>query len=239
VGVGFGAERLAREVELLFAGVRLGRADSDALVTEAQTRAFWSRWAAGEYDVVVGTQMVLRACEDAGVGLAAFANADTALNLPDFRAAEWTYRTIRRLLEGAAARRTVIQTFNPGHPAVAAAVAGDYNAFARGELAFRRRLDLPPFVELVNVVVEAVERARADEKAAAVRSHLSEIFKGEARIQGPAPAAVSRVRGRYRRQILVRTSARAVDDVSGALAALAVRKRDVAVRVDVDPYELF
>lgn len=239
IGVGFGAERLEREVSLLFPEARLGRADSDALATEARARAFWSRWAAGGYDVVVGTQMALRACEDAAVGLAVLANADAALHLPDFRSAEWTYRTIRRLMEPPAPRRIIIQTFNPAHPAIAAAVTGDYEAFARRELAYRRRLGFPPFSELVNVIVEAFDSAQADSAAASLRQCLREVFGDRAAIEGPVPAAVARARGRFRRQLLVKTTRAAVAAVSPALAALAVRKRDLAVRIDVDPYELF
>ncbi len=238
-GVGFGTEKLAAEVELLFGSARVGRADSDALPTPARARSFWEDFAAGAYDVVVGTQMALRALDDE-VALAALASADTAMNLPDFRASEQTFRTLRRMLEPSSRRRRVlIQTFYPDHYAVAAAAAGDYEAFAKQELAFRRRLNLPPFTHLVNVVVAEREEAGGERKASEVATRLEGIFGSRADILGPVPAPVARSRGRRRWQILIKTDLREIENAGAELAALASRKGPARVRVDVDPYELF
>ncbi|MEE9456577.1 MAG: hypothetical protein V3W11_05455, partial [bacterium] len=194
---------------------------------------------AGGYDVVAGTQMALRALDYADVTFAALANADTAMNLPDFRASERTYRTIRRMLQpSAASRRVLIQTFHPGHYAVAAAAADDYEAFAERELAFRRRLELPPYTHLVNVVVverKAAVSAKADEIAARLR----EMFVPPATVLGPVPAPVARARGERRWQILVKAELGEIESAAGELAALVRRKGPTTVKVDVDPYELF
>ncbi len=239
-GVGFGTEKLTAEVELLFANARVGRADSDALPTPRRARSFWEDVAAGAYDVVVGTQMALRALDDEEVALAALASADTAINLPDFRASEQTFRTVRRMLEPSSRRRRVlIQTFYPDHFALAAAAAGDYDGFAKQELAFRRRLELPPFTHLVNVVVAEREKAGGEKKAAEVATRLAGIFGPRADILGPVPAPVARSRGRCRWQILVKTNLGEIEKAGNELAALASRKGPARVRVDVDPYELF
>jgi primosomal protein N' (replication factor Y) len=240
-GVGFGTEKLAAEIRLLFPRARVARVDSDALPTPARARAFWEEFAGGAYDAIAGTQMALRAVGDPGVTLAALANADSAMNLPDFRASEQTFRTIRRMLEPSpASRRVVIQTFEPDHHAVAAAAAGDYEMFAERELAFRRRLNLPPYSRLVNVVVTE-HKGRGGEKAAAgVAAKLSHIFRDDAEVLGPVPAPLARLRGRRRWQILVK--APVDDDATRAgkdLAALVSRKGPVRVRVDVDPYDFF
>ena len=238
-GVGFGTEKLAAEIRLLLPAARVGRVDSDALRTPARARSFWEVFAAGGYDVVAGTQMALRALDYEEVTFAALANADTAMNLPDFRASERTYRVIRRMLEpSAASRRVVIQTFHPDHYAVAAAAADDYDAFAERELAFRRRLELPPYTHLVNVVV--VERkgagiAKADETAGRLRG----IFGPPATVLGPVPAPVARSRGERRWQILVKAELGEIESAAEDLAALVRRKGPTTVKVDVDPYELF
>ncbi|HUU57789.1 MAG TPA: primosomal protein N', partial [bacterium] len=242
-GVGFGTEKLAAEIRLLFRDARVARVDSDALKTAARTRAFWEDFAAGAYDVIVGTRMALRALGDPRVTLAALANADTAMNLPDFRASEQTFRTIRRMLEPSASpRRVIIQTFEPNHYAVAAAAVGDYGRFAERELAFRRRLNLPPYSRLVNVVVTE-HKGRGGEKAAsAVASALTRIFENGAEVLGPVPAPLARVRGRRRWQILVKTPDDDADAAARAgkgLAAVVSRKGPVRVRVDVDPYDFF
>lgn len=238
-GVGFGTEKLAAEIRLLLGDARVGRVDSDALRTPARVRSFWEVFAAGGHDVVAGTQMALRALDYADITFAALANADTAMNLPDFRASERTYRTIRRMLQpSAASRRVLIQTFHPGHYAVAAAAADDYEAFAERELAFRRRLELPPYTHLVNVVVverKAAGSAKADEIAARLRG----MFGPPATVLGPVPAPVARARGERRWQILVKAELGEIESAAEELAALARRKGPTTVKVDVDPYELF
>ncbi len=239
-GVGFGTEKLAAEVKLAFGRARVARVDSDALRTPTQVRKLWRDFAAGVYDVAVGTHMALRALDDGDVTLAALANADTAMNLPDFRASEQTFRTIRRMLEPAAARRRVIiQTFFPGHYAVAAAAADDYDAFAERELAFRRRLELPPYTHLVNVVVTERKPAAAATSPSGIGARLEEIFGPAAKVLGPMPAPVARARGGRRWQILIKAALPEIEKAAAELAALVRRKGPVEVKVDVDPYELF
>ncbi len=239
-GSGFGTEKLAAEVRLLLGDARVARVDSDALRTPARARSFWESFAAGEYDVVVGTQMALRALEYPEVAFAALASADTAMNLPDFRAAERTYRTIMRMLEPSPApRAAVVQTFYPEHFAVAAAAADDYAAFADRELAFRRRLELPPYTHLVNVIVGERRPGGGEKAAGEVAARLREIFRPPATVLGPVPAPVARARGRRRRQILVKAGLPEIERASTELAALARRKGPATVKVDVDPYDLF
>jgi len=240
-GVGFGTEKLAAEIRLLFPGARVARVDSDALPTPARARAFWEEFAAGAHDVIAGTQMALRALGNPRVSLAALANADSAMNLPDFRASEQTFRTIRRMLEPSPApRRVVIQTFEPNHHAVAAAASGDYELFAERELAFRRRLNLPPYSRLVNVVVTEYKGRGGEKAAAEVATAVARICGDGAEVLGPVPAPLARLRGRRRWQILVK--APVDDDATSAgrnLATLVSRKGPVRVRVDVDPYDFF
>jgi primosomal protein N' (replication factor Y) len=238
-GVGFGTEKLAREVELLSGTFRVARVDSDALRTPAQVRKRWEEIAAGKYDVVVGTQMARRALEYPAFTLAALASADTAMNVPDFRASERTYRMIRRMLEPSPGRRVIVQTFFPEHYAIASAAAGDYESFAERELAFRQRLRLPPFSLLVNVIISETKKAAAKDGVRQVAERFKEVFGEAAEIVGPLPAPVARTRGTPRWQILVKTSRAEVERVGEELAALAHRRGPVGVKVDVDPYDLF
>jgi primosomal protein N' (replication factor Y) len=241
-GVGFGTEKLAAEVRLLFEEARIGRADSDALRTPLQAKTFWADFAAGKFDVVVGTQMALRALDDEAVTFAAVANADTALNVPDFRAAEHTFRMLTQLGEPTPAkRRLLLQTFYPDHYAVAAAVADDYEAFARRELEFRRRLRLPPYTRLVNVIVAERKPLAARAAAEKVAARLADILGPAAEVGAPTPAPVARRRGYRRWQILARVPPATIEQgqAGEALAALVQRRGRLDVTVDVDPYDLF
>ncbi|UCH79390.1 MAG: primosomal protein N' [Candidatus Coatesbacteria bacterium] len=241
-GVGFGTEKLAAEVRLLFEEARIGRADSDALRTPLQVKTFWADFAAGKFDVVVGTQMALRALDDEKVTFVAVANADTALNIPDFRAAEYTFRMLTQLREPTPARRRLLlQTFHPDHYAVAAAVADDFEAFARRELEFRRRLRLPPYTRLINVVVAERKAAAARAAAEEVAARLADILGPEAEVGVPTPAPVARRRGYRRWQVLARVPPATIERAQAgeALAALVRRRGPLDVTVDVDPYDLF
>jgi len=228
------------EVQTAFPRARLARADSDVLRTPARARAFWEEYDRGLYDVVVGTQMALRAADDGAVGLAALANADAALTLPDFRAAEWTFRTIRRLVEAPAAhRQVVIQTFFPDHYAIASAVACDYDAFARAELAVRARLTLPPFSNLINIIIASRDAGAADALARQTYEAAAAAFRDGAAIIGPLAAAIPRLHGFFRRQLLVKADVAEIERQGPFLAALSRRKGKSRITVDVDPYDLF
>jgi primosomal protein N' (replication factor Y) len=210
--------------------------------TPLQAKTFWADFAAGKFDVVVGTQMALRALDDEAVTFAAVANADTALNVPDFRAAEHTFRMLTQLGEPTPAkRRLLLQTFYPDHYAVAAAVADDYEAFARRELEFRRRLRLPPYTRLVNVIVAERKPLAARAAAEKVAARLADILGPAAEVGAPTPAPVARRRGYRRWQILARVPPATIEQgqAGEALAALVQRRGRLDVTVDVDPYDLF
>ena len=159
--------------------------------------------------MLVGTQMVTKGHDFPGVTLVGVVLADTALALPDFRAAERTFQLLAQVAgragRGADAGRVIVQTFNPATPAVSCASTHDYAAFAEGELARRLRHGYPPFGRLLAVRVEGSEagaRRTAEALAAAARPAL----RGEVAMLGPAPAAIERIRGRTRWHLLFRAS---------------------------------
>jgi primosomal protein N' (replication factor Y) len=243
VGVGVGTEQVEEAVRALLPGARVARLDRDAVATAEQTAELLARFARRELDVLVGTQMVTKGHDFPGVTLVGVVLADTALALPDFRAAERTFQLLAqvggRAGRGADAGRVIVQTFNPATPAVSCASTHDYAAFAEGELARRLRHGYPPFGRLLAVRVEGSE-AGARRGAEALAEAARPALRGEVTMLGPAPAAIERIRGRTRWHLLFRASSPpALFRVHGVLARVARRPPGGAeVRFDMDPHSM-
>ncbi|HVO18393.1 MAG TPA: primosomal protein N' [Anaeromyxobacter sp.] len=242
-GVGVGTEQVEEAVRSLFPRARVARLDRDAVSSADDTAGVLARFANRELDVLVGTQMVTKGHDFPGVTLVGVVLADTALALPDFRAAERTFQLLAQVAgragRGADSGRVLVQTFNPRTPAVACAVAHDYARFAEGELGRRRALGYPPFGRMLAVRVEGRQdaaRRTAEALARAARPALGR----EVAMLGPAPAAIERLEGRYRFHLLFRADGpRSLFRVHRALAPAAARPPGgAAVRFDMDPYSM-
>lgn len=242
-GVGVGTEQVEEAVRARLPRARVARLDRDAVAGAGETAALLARFARRDVDVLVGTQMVTKGHDFPGVTLVGVVLADTALALPDFRAAERTFQLLTQVAgragRGADAGRVVVQTFNPGTRAVARAAQHDFDGFAEGELEERRRLRWPPFTRLLAARVEGTE-VSAPRAAEALARAARPALHGEVAMLGPAPAAIERIRGRTRWHLLFRAAApQALFRVHSALAPLARRPPSGArIRFDMDPYSM-
>jgi primosomal protein N' (replication factor Y) len=242
-GVGVGTEQVEVAVRELLTSARVARMDSDAVSGAGEAAQVLARFARRELDVLVGTQMVTKGHDFPGVTLVGVVLADTALALPDFRAAERTFQLLTQVA-GRAGRgddpgRVLVQTFHPHSPAVALAVGHDYAGFAELELERRRALGYPPFGRMLAVRVEGTEegaRRTAEALGAAALPALGEAVT----LLGPAPAAIERIRGRSRWHLLFRSpDAPSLRRVHRALAPVAARPPGGGqVRFDVDPHSM-
>jgi primosomal protein N' (replication factor Y) len=246
---GFGTERVEDEVRRRFPAARVKRVDSDAVEDAAALEAALASFGAGEVDILIGTQMVAKGLDFPRVTVVGVISADTAINLPDFRAAERTFQLVTQVT-GRAGRaglsgRAIVQTFCPEHAAIRAAVAHDSLGFLEKELGHRRALGYPPFARLARIVVSGPEEEEAA-RAAALLGAALESARAEAgalaekvRILGPAPAPIAVLRGRYRFVLLVKAPDRAplrpLLDAADAPPRLPARVR---VALDVDPVSM-
>jgi len=233
---GLGTERVEEAVRQLYPHARLLRWDRDTASGPDHER-YLQTFMDHRADVLVGTQMIAKGLDLPLVTLVGVISADTALHLPDFRAAERTFQLLTQVA-GRAGRshrggRVIIQTYHPDHYAIQAAASHDFAAFYQQELHHRRRLGYPPFSRMIALRLNDPDPRRC--QAAAHRLALwlaAEIRRldQQADLIGPAPCFYNRVRGRYRWQIVIRAS-----DPASLL-------RDVALprdwRVDVDPITL-
>jgi primosomal protein N' (replication factor Y) len=240
--LGLGTEKAAALIEERFPGARVARLDRDTAQGRGIERVL-ERVRSRAVDVVVGTQMITKGHDFPGVTLVGVLLADQSMGFPDFRAAERTFQLLEQVA-GRAGRgerpgRVVIQTFVPGHSAIARAQDHDYARFFEAERAERAELGYPPFTRLGVVRVdgpggEAV-RGAAELAARAVQGVAQALAEGSIRLLGPSEAPLARLRGRTRWQLMVKAAdVRALHAALGA--ALAVdAPGEVRVTVDVDP----
>ncbi|MBI4202723.1 MAG: primosomal protein N' [Chloroflexi bacterium] len=210
--LGLGTQRVVSELEALLPGAPVLRWDRDAAEEAGQEDGVLERFARGEAQVLVGTQMVAKGLHVPSVTLVGVVLADIGLHLPDFRSSERVFQLLCQVA-GRAGRgrepgRAIVQTYRPDHYAVALGARQDYQGFYRQEIAFRRRLGLPPFSRLLRLVYAHRNEAQAEREASRmgrVLRHQQRIWGlGEVAVMGPAPAYPLRVRGRYRWHILLR-----------------------------------
>jgi primosomal protein N' (replication factor Y) len=242
--LGFGTERVEAEVAERFPGARVARLDRDAATTTERLTEILASFARREIDVMVGTQMVAKGHDFPGVTLVCVVMADTALALPDFRAAERTFQLLTQV-GGRAGRgkdpgRVLVQTYNPDSEPVRRVLAHDFDGFASGELVRRRGLAYPPYTRMVAIRLEGSNpeqtRAVAERLAARLARALTHASPG-VRLLGPAPSPISRIKGKSRWQMLLKGPNHAALAPLSALveAALPDLPNGVKVVIDVDP----
>jgi len=230
---GTGTERLADDLaRALPAGARVFRLDADVAQAAGVLRAFGT----APCGILVGTQMVAKGHDFPDVDLAVVVDADATLRFPDFRAEERTFALVAQLAgragRSAAGGRVMVQTLAPGAEAIRFAAAHDADSFLAAELERRAALRYPPFSTLIRVVCSAGEAGPAHAAAQAIRERL-----GDQPALGPA--ALFRLRGRERAQVVVKAADRraAIDAVRAAVEVVSAEKvhRAAAFAVDVDP----
>jgi primosomal protein N' (replication factor Y) len=177
--LGAGSERIEAELARLLPHARVRRMDSDTMRRREDYEETLGAFGAGEIDCLVGTQMIAKGLDFPRVTLVGIVNADGALHLPDFRAAERTFQLIAQVA-GRAGRaalpgRIVVQTLFPDHPAIQLAARHDHAAFAEAESALRAELDYPPHAALVRVLFEDASEAKVDSAAVACAQTLGDL----------------------------------------------------------------
>jgi primosomal protein N' (replication factor Y) len=205
---GLGTQRLEAEVRARFPNVTCLRMDTDTMQGRGSHERALAAFRSGKVSILLGTQMIAKGLDFPNVTLVGVINADTALHLPDFRAAERTFQLVTQVAgrtgRGEKGGYVLVQTFNPEHPAIQAAIRHDYAAFAAGELPIRQMLRYPPFASMIRLVIRGPSESIAREFAHYLAQRLNESLQAEgasARVLGPAPAPFARLRGMYRFQI--------------------------------------
>ena len=232
-GLGMGTERLEAEVAERFPRLRLLRMDRDTVQRRDAYFDIYERFRRGEADCLIGTQMVAKGWDLAGVRLVGIVNADTALHFPDYRSGEVTFSLLTQVA-GRAGRgdepaRVILQTYSPEHYAVRHATTHDYLGFAHEEIRIRRALRFPPYTRLCVCTFSHRDDSVAHDRVRQAAENLSGRLGDGSGIDvlGPSPAFLHRLRGEYRWQLTVRGAS--------LEAALPHLPGERGWSVDVDP----
>jgi len=178
--LGFGTEKVEQEVAQAFPGAHVARMDSDTMSGRGAHEKLLDAFARGAIDVLVGTQMIAKGLDFPNALLVGVLCADSALFLPDYRAAERTFQLLAQVTgrtgRGPKGGRVVVQAYDPRHLSIRAGVAQDFEAFARQELSEREALGYPPFGRIVRIVIQGPQeegvRRRASEVGRLLRRAL-------------------------------------------------------------------
>ena len=238
---GAGTERLSTLLRDAVAPLPVFRLDSDSAAGGGGHLEILRRFDAAESGLLVGTQMVAKGHDFPDVSLSVMLDADASLRFPDFRAEERTFALVAQLAgrsgRGERGGRVLVQTLAPEAAAIRHAAGHDTHGFLAGELERRRALRYPPFSHLIRIELTSTEARPAEAAADRVRLALEGGLPAGTELLGPAPRF--RVRGRHRRQLLLKAEDRAgaVGAVRDAVERLAENRelRGAAVSVDVDP----
>jgi primosomal protein N' (replication factor Y) len=242
--LGMGSERVEEELHRAFPTARIARLDRDTVTGKRQYETILNDFREGNYDMLVGTQMIAKGHDIPNVTLVGVVSADIGLGMPDFRAAERTFQLLTQVA-GRAGRGNVpgivlVQTINPDHYAVRLAGAQDYQAFYEKELNFRRMMHYPPFSAMANVLV----RSEKQEMAMRMSSELGMLLTPppeKLRVMGPAEAPVPRLKNEYRYQFLIKAASRkSLNELLQRVRAFAIEHKwgATALVIDVDPLTL-
>ncbi len=251
VFLGLGTQKGEDYLMRAFAGARVERMDADTTAGKGGHAKILGRFAKGEIDILIGTQMLAKGHDYPGVTLVGVLNADSGLALPEFRAPEQTFQLLTQVA-GRAGRgdkpgEVFIQTYRPKHYAIAAAATHNYPAFYEKEIEHRRNAGYPPFRRMAHFLIESEDAELAGRESFRLRNNLQAYLRDNGldnvELVGPAPAAVRRVNKYYRWNLAA--FSRSSTHVNAA--ARAARDRfaqehpgdKVRLKIDLDPHGMY
>lgn len=241
--LGLGTEKLEAELAERFPGVPAQRMDSDTMRRGGSHARALDAFQEGSTRILFGTQMIAKGLDFPGVQLVGVIHADTALHLPDFRAAERTFQLLAQVAgrsgRGAQPGRVLVQSYTPEHPCIRLAAEHDYPQFARLELHYRQQHGYPPFRRLARLVIRSRNSEAARGFAETLGAALADGLSSSIRLLGPAEAPLTKLEGYYRHHCqLLSASAKELHDLIRKCLPQIPVPEGVDVAVDIDPMSL-
>ncbi len=205
---GTGTQKVEEELQTLLPDSRILRMDVDTTRRKGAHEKILRTFGEGQADILLGTQMIAKGLDFPNVTLVGVLNADTALNLPDFRSSERTFQLLTQV-SGRAGRaekpgEVIIQSFNPEHYAIQLAKAQDYEDFYTKEMYIRHRGDYPPYYFTVQITASHPEENEAAKQMFQIATKLKQGLSPQAILLGPTPNVIMRVNNRYFYQVIIK-----------------------------------
>lgn len=244
---GSGTQKLQEELKSLFPTARILRLDADSTTTKDSYSAYLNDFANGEYDIMLGTQMVAKGLDFPRVTVVGVIGADRALNSDDYRGYERTFSLLTQVV-GRAGRSqdagiAVIQTNDTENNIINLAQNQDYNAFYSEEILNRKLMIFPPYCDICMVYVQSFDEALANETMGEIFANIKQAIDGEYSdikliILGPSPASVSKVNNKYRYRMIIKVKNNARFREMIRSATNIKLKKDTYIGVDINPETL-
>jgi len=242
--IGFGTEKVEERFRRDFPEIAVDVLDRDSTRKKGELVRILDRFRTHQTQALIGTQMLSKGHHFPSVTLTAVLNADSILGYPDFRAAEKTFYLLTQVAgrsgRGELRGTVLIQSAFPDHYAIQHALRHDYEAFYKSEIEFRKTFHYPPVTSMIAILFRGEHLGDVDRAALDCGRRLEEVLKPlpGTRIQGPAPAPMSRIKGVYRYQILLRSPHRSALRKAVESVMIGKKWKGVEVAVDVDPINI-
>lgn len=241
---GAGTQKVEEELRLLFPDARVLRLDADSTMTRDSYSVKLSAFSKGEYDIMLGTQMVAKGLDFPNVSLVGVIGADRALYSDDYRGFERTFSLLTQVV-GRAGRtgkegRAIIQTVDPSSSVIALAKTQDYDSFYNEEILTRKLMTYPPYCDICLIFSQSTEKNLAkqgiDEIFAEIKKNISNEYNDiKIIILGPCPAAVPKVNGKYRYRMIIKCkNNKRFREMLKRSTSIKLR-RDLSIGIDINP----
>ncbi|EOD01312.1 primosomal protein N' [Caldisalinibacter kiritimatiensis] len=224
---GVGTEKIEEVVKHLFPTARVERMDVDTTSRKGSHEKILNKVKNGNIDILIGTQMITKGLDFHNVTLVGIIAADMTLNLPDFRAAERTFQLTTQVSgragRGEAQGRVILQTYEPEHYSITTSQAHNYVEFYEKEIKIREEFEYPPFTNIINIVVTSKDEKKLYTFTKRLFQHLDKTINNNIKkvedieLIGPNPAPLSRIKGSYRWQILIKCKNSKIESVKQIL----------------------
>ena len=241
---GYGTQRVENLLHSLFPEAKIGRMDRDTTSKRGAHEKILGDFAAHEFDILLGTQMIAKGLDFHNVTLVGVLNADISLNTPDFRSGERTFQLVTQVVgrsgRGVKAGRSIVQSYTPDDATLRYAVMGEWEKFVKKEMEERRELNYPPFSHIIEIIFRSVDSAKAREAADKARKKIIDLSRGLGgyfyltEVEEAYPAFAF---NEYRWQIHMRVSSvpRAMETLIRPAKTFLKSTSNVKCQVDVDP----
>jgi primosomal protein N' (replication factor Y) len=242
--LGVGTQKAVEELNSLFPDARILRLDADSTISRDSYATYLNAFAKGEYDILLGTQMVAKGLDFPNVTLVGVLSADSALYSEDFRSFEKTFSLLTQVVgragRGDSSGKAIIQTVNPDNSIIELAKNQDYDGFYEKEILTRKVLTYPPYCDLAVVSVQSAFREEAENTINNIFVKMREMINNEFSdvkviILGPAPSSVVKLHNRYRYRMIIKckNNKRFRQMIKEATNIKLVK--DVSLGVDINP----
>ncbi len=242
--LGLGTQKAVEELAALFPNARILRLDADSTMSRDSYSTYLTAFANGEYDILLGTQMVAKGLDFPNVALVGVIGADGAAFSEDFRSFERTFSLLTQVV-GRAGRgdiegKAIIQTVNPENNIIELAKSQDYNGFYEQEIMSRRLMTFPPYCDISVICVQSIFREQAVNTINSIFGKIREMINGEYNdvkviILGPSPSTIGKVNNRYRYRMIIKCKNNKRFRQMLKKALDITLKNDVSVSVDMNP----